>query len=540
MEKVYIFGHRNPDTDSVTAAITLSYLKNKLGMNTVPVVLSSINNETKFVLDYFKVPVPIFLNDVKITIKDLSYKKNYTILKDQSIYDAYIKMEKAGISKIPVVDGEKNLLGILSMKDIARFEFIGDYNKIDTYYDSILTVIDGKEIYKCSDIITGNLRVAGYRSSTIINEEKIEENDIVIVGDRHSIIEYAINRGVKLLILTGNHELKKEHLKMAKQNKVNIISTPYDTLTTAKKFNFANNVITIVNDDKVLCIEENASLSDFIAIANKTRYSYYPVISSNNKCLGILRYSDVGYNNRKKVILVDHNSYEQSAIGLDEAEILEIIDHHNIGAIGTNMPINFRNMPVGSTNTIIYILYNENKIKIPKDMAGLMLSGILSDTLILNSPTTTEIDKEAVKALSKIAKIDYKKYGFEMLKAGSSLKEKTKEEILYTDFKIYPVLDDKIGLGQISTLNVEEIMSEKEEYIKLLNDISNHNGYRFVILFITDIIKNGTYCLYSDEAGDIIKRAFKLKSIDQGVFLKDIISRKKQILPKLMMEMENN
>jgi len=537
MEKVYIFGHRNPDTDSVTAAITLSYLKNELGMNTTAAVLSAINNESKYVLEYFNVPEPIFLNDVKIKIKDLNYKKNYTINKEASIQQAYDKMEKVGISKIPVVDNSKKLLGIVSMKDIARSEFAGNYNKIDTYYDSVIEVLEGIIVNKCDDVIKGNLKVAAYRSTTIIRENKFGPNDIVIVGDRESVIEYAISSKVKLLVLTGNHQIKHEHLKLAKKNKVNIIKTKYDTLVTSKKFNFCNNVITIVNDDKVLCIDENESLSDFITIANNTRFSYYPVMDSKDKCLGILRYSDVGHNNRKKVILVDHNSYEQSAIGLDEAEILEIIDHHNIGTVGTNMPINFRNMPLGSTNTIIYLLYIENKVKITRELAGLMLSGILSDTLILTSPTTTDIDRQAVKILSEIAQVDYQEYGLNMLKAGSSIKGKTKQQALYTDFKTYPIDNEKIGLGQISTLNIDEIFNEKQEYIQLLNEVSNYNEYKFVVLFVTDIIKNGSYCLYSDKAEDIIKRAFNLKKIEQGVFLKGVVSRKKQILPKILMEM---
>ena len=539
MEKIYVFGHRNPDTDSVTAAINLSYLKNKLGMQTVPAVLSPINNETKFALDYFKVEEPIFLNDVKIAIKDLKYKKHYTVYYNDSVFNAYHKMEKAGISKIPVVDRDKKLIGIFTMKDIAFYESNGNYNVIDSSYDNIVEAINGVSILKFDNVIQGNLLIAGYRSTTIIEEQLLNENDILIVGDRHSIIEYAINARVKLIVLTGNHEMKSEHLELAKKNKVNVIKTSYDTLTTSKKFDFCNNVITMVIDKNVLCVEENESLSDFIAVANRTRYSYYPVVDANEKCLGVLRYSDIGNNNRKKVILVDHNSYDQSAVGLDEAEILEVVDHHNIGSIGTRQPINFRNMPLGSTNTIIYLMYKENKIKIPKDIAGLMLSGILSDTLILTSPTTTDIDKEAVKVLSKIARVNYQKYGFEMLKAGCSISGKSLEEVLYTDYKVYTVDDKKIGLGQVPVINVNEIFDRKQEYIDLLNEITEKNGYKFTMLFITDIINHGTYCLYSDNADKYLALAFKLKHVSEGVFLKDVVSRKKQILPKLMMILEN-
>lgn len=538
MEKTYIFGHRNPDTDSVTAAITLSYLKNRLGFDTVPAVLSSINLETKYALNYFKVKEPIFLNDVKIKVKDLNYTKNYSVTEKESISDAYHKMLEAGISKIPIIDDAKKLLGILTMNDIAKQQFSDNIDLIDSTYDNILKAIGGTELLRFDDTITGNLTVAAFRSSTILSSVKLDKDSILIVGDRHSIIEYAVNSGIKLLIITGNHEIKEEHLEIAKANKVNIITTPNTTVITSRKINLGNNVSTLPYKKDVLCIKEYENVSDFAKIAAKTRYSYYPAINEDDECVGILRASDVTYDKKKKVILVDHNSYEQSAVGLDETEILEIVDHHNIGSIGTNMPINFRNMPVGSTNTIIYILYKENNVGIPERIAGLMLSGILSDTLILTSPTTTELDEEAVIYLSSLAGVDYRDYGLNMLKAGSSLKGKSKEEILYTDYKTYPVDDDRIGLGQISTTTPEEILDEKEAYIDLLNSVAEANNYFFVALFITDIINNGSYVLYSTRAGEVLKKVYKNVEIEQGAFLENVVSRKKQILPNIMLEMQ--
>ena len=236
--------------------------------------------------------------------------------------------------------------------------------------------------------------------------------------------------------------------------------------------------------------------------------------------------------------MVDHNSYEQSAIGLEDANILEIIDHHNIGTIGTNMPISFRNMPVGSTNTIIYKLYKENRVAIPKNIAGLMLSGILSDTLILTSPTTTDIDRDAVMELSKLAKVDYKVYGNLMIKAGSSLAGMTYEQVLYKDYKNYTIGKDKVGLGQVITMDIEEVMNVKDEYVKLLNTVSESNNYLFVCLFVTNILENGTYVLFSDRAKDVLESSFGIKDIKQGQFLKGIVSRKKQILPVLMNDMD--
>ena len=538
-DKVYVFGHRNPDTDSVTAAISLAYLKRKLGMDAEARVLSAINLESKYALNYFNVSEPMFLNDVKIKVSDLDFTKNYSVTEEDSVNDAYERMVEAGISKIPVIDDAKKLLGIVTMKDIAHEQFSDNIDLVKTTYDNILETIDGEEVLRFEDNIEGNLLVASYKSTTIKENITFNNSHILMVGDRHSIIEYAIECGVKLLIITGPNTIKEEHLELARKNKVNIINTKYNTIMAARRINLANNISTLSYNKNVLCINEHENVSDFMSIANTTRYSYYPVINEDDECVGILRLSDVDYNNRQKVILVDHNNYEQSAIGLDEAEILEIVDHHNIGSIGTNMPINFRNMPVGSTNTILYILYRENNVKIPKDIAGLMLSGILSDTLILSSPTTTDLDKEAVDALSKIAGVDYKEYGLDMLKAGSSLKGKTREEVLYTDYKNYPVGDKKIGLGQLSTTNPDEILEVIDEYVELVNEVADANDYYLVCLFVTDIINKGSYVIYSRRAEDILRRVYKNEELTQGTFLEGVVSRKKQILPGIMLEMES-
>ena len=534
MEQVYIFGHRNPDTDSVTSAITLSYLKNKLGINAIPVILSSINRETKYALNYFGVKEPIFLNDVKLKVKDLDYSKGYMATPDYSIYDAYKKMSIEGISKIPIVDSNKKLLGIVGMKDIAEDCLNGNVSTIDSYYRHILTAIDGEKILKFDNIIKGHLINPGYNSETFINEIKLKPNDILITSNRYSIIDYAISSKVKLIILTSDEDLIPEQLKLARQNKVNIIRTKLASLDTIKKIRFCNNVGLIINTSKIHTVNENMDLSSFIAAAEKTRYTYYPIIDNNKKCLGIIKFAEVGYNNKKKVILVDHNSYEQSAIGLEEADILEIVDHHNISNVGTTHPINFRNMPVGSTNTIIYLMYKENNIKITKEMAGMMLSGILSDTLILNSPTTTNIDKDAVNNLSRIAKVDYKKYGYDMISYGTKLVGKTKEEVLYTDFKKYPTDSGTIGLGQIFTTNIADIDKDKKEYVDMLNTVAKNNDYKFVALFVTDIIKSGTYVYYSTGGKEILENAFSIENVEEGTYLENILSRKMQILPCIL------
>ena len=523
MEKVYIFGHRNPDTDSVTAAITLAYLKRKLGMNAIPAILSSINKETKYALNYFKEKEPIFLNDVKMKVKDLDYLKDFMAKDDTSIYEVYNKMHKAEISKIPITDKTKKIVGIISMTDIAE-NCLNNTHKLETDYTSILNTINGIKVLKYDNLIKGNI---------VINKNiLLKSNDIVIIENEKEI-DYVVNYKIKMLILTDGIDLNQDELNSAKNNKINIIKTTNSYLNTIKRINFCNFISTITKDYPVSVTNENCDLSSFISSAEKTKFTYYPIVDNNNKCLGIVKFGKVSYNHKKKVIMVDHNSFSQSAIGIEETEILEIVDHHNLSNNSTNKPINFRNMPVGSTNTIIYLMYKENNIKIPKNIAGLMLSGILSDTLILNSPTTTNIDKDAVNNLSRIAGVDYKKYGFDMISYGTDLRGKTKEEILYNDFKRYPTNSGTIGLGQIYTTNIKDIEKEKDSYIDMLNNVAKINEYKFLALFVTDIIKNGTYVYFSKEGKDILSEAFNI-DITQGYYIDGILSRKLQILPNIL------
>lgn len=533
MDKIYIFGHKKPDTDSVTSAISLSYLKRALGYNTTPMILGNINNETKYVLEYFKVDVPKYLNDVKLQIKDLEYGKNNFINGSESVYNTFGFMSDKAISNIPIIDNDHSFLGTVSMKDISKDLIKGDFEELDTKYNNILNVLKAKELLRFDDVIKGHIIIASYRSTTFMENIDLSNDNILIVGDRHSIIEYAINSKIKMLILTGSSKIKEEHLELAKKNRVNIIKTDLNTFSAARMIVLSKPISYIMNKTNIVSFNENDYVDDFVEIANKTRYSYFPVVNNSNKCLGILKLADTSYKNKKKVILVDHNEYEQSADGLNEAEILEIIDHHKIGSIGTNAPINFRNMPVGSTNTIIYMLYKENHVKIPQDMAGLMLSGIISDTLLFKSPTTTAIDKKTVEELADISNIDYKEYALNMFKAGSNLKDKTENEIFYTDFKSFNIDNKNVGVSQVSTINADEIIEHKDKYSSLMNEIARNNEYYISALFITDILKEGSYIFYNESSFNILNECFG-PELTQGKFLPNIISRKKQIIPAIM------
>lgn len=540
MEKTYIFGHRKPDTDSICAAITLSYLKNCLGQHTIPVTLSSLNDETKFVLDYFKIQDPPYLNDVKLQLRDINYHKNFMIDYHESIYDAFKKMNDNNISAIPITNKQK-LIGIVSLKDMTRDFIEGNYENIDTSYDNIVRVLNGRQILKFNDEIKGNLIVASYKSTTIIESVLMCSNDILIVGDRHSVIEYAINSNVKLIILVGKANLKEEHYQMATRNKVNIIKVDATSLKTVKRINLCNYISTLIFNNRPVSFLETDYVNDFLEKSSKIRHTNYPIVNAKNNCLGLLKIADVNDSNPKKVILVDHNEAVQSAEGIDEADILEIIDHHRIGTLNTKKTINFRNMAVGSTCTIIYQLFEENDIKIPQDIAGLLLSGILSDTLMFKSPTTTSIDSKSAMKLAEMANLDYEKFAMKMFKAASNFKNITdKEDVLYRDFKNYTIDNNKVGIGQIFTLNIDDIMDEKDEYIKLLEREAENNNYDIILFVVTDIVKNGSYIFYNQKAINTLENSFRIEKLYQGYYLQDFLSRKKQIIPNIMDALDKN
>ena len=534
MKATFVFGHKKPDTDSVCSAIALSYLKNALGGNAIPRILGDINNETKFVLDYFHVKEPMYLNDVKLQIKDIEYGKDLYCDRHESLYRAISYMRKYHLSSIPVVNHRKKLLGLLSMKDIMEELISWDYDVIKTSYDNILDTLQGEEVLRFDEEIEGNVLVASYRSTTFIKDIPLDQNSILIVGDRHSIIEYAVESGIKLLVVTGNNEIKEHHLEIAREKGVNVIKTKLRTFNVVKVVGMCNYAETLMYKENIVSFQEKDYVKDFMEQANKLRYKVYPVLNPIKECLGVVQVEDAINKHRKKVILVDHNEMEQSVDGLEEAEIIEIVDHHKIGTIGTSQPINFRNMTVGCTSSIIYLLFKENKITIPKDIAGLMLSAIISDTLLFRSPTTTELDKEIAYNLSEIAKVNMEEYAYEMFKKGSSLKGKEMEEILFTDFKNFSLENHKIGISQINTLDIEELELKKEEFLKVLENTVKEQHYEMILLFATDIMKEGSYVYYNEKSKEIVENAFGIENIYQGYFLPSIVSRKKQMIPAIV------
>ena len=539
MEKVLVFGHKNPDTDSVTSAIALAHLKNiKKKKEYVPCVLGEVNNETKYVLNHFKVNKPLYLNDTKLQVSDLKYKKDCFLYDTSTLNELYHFMQKEEVSGVPICDRSKKYLGIVTMKDLLKIIIDPHYDLLDTSYDNILEMIKGKELLRFKEKIFGRIILSAYKTTDFEENINLSSENILIIGNRFNIIKHAIDAKVRLIIVVGTRKLSDDIIKLAKKNKVDIILSMQDALYVSKMLILSNFIRHILVKTNNTLIDENMYVNDFLTIANKYKYTNYPVVNRKGIILGLLRSSDIEDKEKKKVILVDHNEFSQSVDGIEEAEIQEIVDHHKIGNINSSSPINFRNMAVGSTNTIIYEMYKEAKIKPPCEIAGLMLSGIISDTLLFHSPTSTIKDERTAHELANIAKVDMEKYAKGMFEAAASIKGKTIEELIYNDFKSFNINNRKIGIGQMTVIDYKKVLKDQNKYVEVLEKISKEHDYDIIAFCITDVINSNTYLLYNLKAKTVFETIFDADPIYEGYMLKGVVSRKKQIIPLLMEELK--
>jgi len=532
---ILIFGHKNPDTDSVVSAISLSFLKNKLGYKSTPCILGSLSKESSFVLDYFQLEAPKKIEDVKVQIQDLDFHKTQGISENTSILSAYNLMDEEGIATLAIVDKEKELLGIVSIKDIAVSLISGDFRKLETSMENLLSDLDATLLSQGLQFFKGNVSVIDDYYKTI--RGKLSSDDIIIVGDRYDIIEYAIASKVQLIVVTGNREIPEKFLMQAQEQKISMISVPYDSLYTTRVIDQCNYIAKIMRSGNIVRFSEEEYLEEAKEIMSQSHYRNYPVINRDQKFSGFVSRKHILNPKRKQTILVDHNEYAQSAQGLEESEILEIIDHHKLGDISTTMPISFRNNPVGSTATIIYSMFRENQIDIPAPVAGALLSGILSDTLSFRSPTTTKEDRKAVESLNTILNYDLEAYAMKMFKAGTSLEGQGIEEIFYKDYKEFNLDFHKAGISQVFTLDIDEVFRQKKAFLSFIHQTHKKENHDITLLLVTDIIKEGSYILYAAKKPSLISSAFRIPK-EQGVFIPGVVSRKKQVIPKLLNAIE--
>ena len=539
MCNTYVIGHKNPDTDSVTSAISLAYLKHKLGIEVEPRVLGAVNPETQFALNTFNVKTPQYLNDVKIQIKDVDFSRDHVINEDAPIIDAFNYMHENGITGIPLVDKDKYFKGYVSLKEIAADMIYNESLYVDTSFDNLIKVLDADSYYKVDDHIEGFAHAATFDDATFIKDVPLDNKTILIVGDRKQIIEHALKVGVKLIIMVHAKQLTEQQMKIAAENNINIISSNKSSFKIARVLCLANPIKSIQREEKCTTVGLNDYLTDVEDVVAKLKHTNYPVVTGDNKCVGMIRTLDLKKVNKKKVILVDHNTTTQTVDGLYESEIVEIVDHHNLGDIVTSTPINIRSMSVGSTNTIIYHMYKENNIEIPKDIAGLMLSGILSDTLCLKSPTTTKVDIEIANALAKIAEVEVEKYGLELLESGVSIKGLNADDIIFKDSKRFETNGHEFSVSQVFTTNFDEFKPRVNELIAELNKEAERNNLEVCALFVTDFLNNNSYLLYSDNSKNLLENAYNVDDLEQGHLLEGVVSRKKQMVPVIMEVLSN-
>lgn len=538
MDKVYIFGHKNPDTDSVTSAISLAHFKRMQGVIAEPRVLGTINAEAEYALNKFGIEAPRYLNDVKVKVKNVGFNKDYKINECASILDAFNFMNNQSITGLPLVDDKDNFKGYVSLKEIAADMIYNESMNINTSFDNLLKVLDAKDYFKVDDHINGYARTVTFDDSTFINDVNLDKNSILILGDRTQIIDHALKIGIKLIIMVNYKELSDSQMKIAAEKGTNIIFSRKTSYEIVRVLCLANPIKSIKRKEKCITFSVNDYLSDVKTAIDKFKHTNYGILNADDVCIGMLRSMDINKVKKKKVILVDHNTFSQSADGLDEAEIVEIVDHHNLGDIVTSIPINVRSMAVGSTNTIIYHMYNEHGIDIPKNIAGIMLSGILSDTLCLKSPTTTKVDIYVAHRLAKIADVDIDSYGLDLLASGVSIDGLSANEIIMKDCKKYEINDQKILIAQVFTTNFEDYMPRINELVNELNNEANSDNFRLCALFVTDFFTHNSYLIYSDNSEDILKSAYDAEKLHQGYMLEGVVSRKKQMVPFIMDALE--
>lgn len=535
---IYITGHKNPDTDSICSALSYAELKRKLGANNAKAVrLGSVSKETQFALGYFKMQAPELIESVKAQVSDLNFDPAETIKPAESIKKAWEMINKSSGKTLSVVDEEGKLIGIASQSTItSTYMDVWDsavIQKSGTSMSNIIDTLSAAEVLLSQGTpkLKGKIVVAAMEPDTA--GPFINEGDIVICGDRKDTQEMIIRNKAALMIVTGGHVPADDVVEKAKAAKCSIISTKHDTFTASRLIPLSVPVEYIMTRDNLVSFKVDDFVDDVREVMLNTRFRSYPVLDNDNKVVGnISRYHLISPE-KKKVILVDHNEKSQSVNGLEDAELLEIVDHHRIADIQTSNPIYFRNQPVGCTATIVANMYFENGLEPSREIAGLLCSAIISDTLLFKSPTATKADKVVVEKLAPIAGIDPEKYAKEMFRAGSALAGKSAEDIFNQDFKEFHIGDLKLGVSQISTVDTESLKPLRSEILSLMNNKAKSEKYDLLILMLTDILDEGSELIVIGERKDLAEKAFNTAIPGDSVYVPGIMSRKKQVIPPL-------
>lgn len=542
MSQTYVVGHKNPDTDSICSAIAYANYKNIMtGSNDYQAFRAGqLNEETQFVLKACKVTAPPMLMDLRAQVSDLNIKNVESVRSTISIKKAWNLMKEVGVVTLPVVKGRK-LEGIINISDIATsyMDVYDNYilEKSQTTYKQIAETLDGRIV--CGNVkrnkVTGKVFTAVATPETM--EEKIESGDIVILGNRYEAQLCAIEMGAGCIVVCEKAPVSITISRLAQENGCTIISSPHDAFLVSRLIFQSIPLDYVMKKDNLITFKLDDYVDDIKKVMTEKRHRDFPVLDKHGNYVGMISRRNLLGAPKKKVIMVDHNESKQAVSGIDAAEIVEIIDHHRLGTIETISPVLFRNQPVGCTATIIYGLYKESNIEIDVTMAKLMCSAIISDTLLFKSPTCTQNDIDAGNALAELAGIDIKNYAHEMFFAGSNISEKSAKELFTGDFKKFSIGEITFGVGQVSCMDSDELAQVKKKIYTYMKEQYKTLGMDMLFFMLTDMMLPGTELLYvGDGAERLVEDALSATPKDGSVMLPGVVSRKKQIIPRLMME----
>ncbi len=541
-ERIFVIGHKNPDTDSICSAIAYADIKNRTSQKVKYVAkrAGQINEETEYVLNRFGMQPPGYLSNIGTQVKDMDIRMSPEADKSMSLKNAWDLMMEKSIVSLPIRDREGQLEGLITIGDIAKtyMDTTDSYllSRAKTQYRRIAETIGGTVIEGNEHGYFANGKVMVGTANPEMLKSYVEEDDLIIMGDREEDHLQAIAQNVSGIIVGMGIEVTEKVIKLAHEREIIIIRSPYDTFTIARLINQSIPVKYIMKTDNLVTFSTEDFTDDIQNEMIKHRHRAFPVINKKGKCIGTISRRNFLDMHKKKVALVDHNEKDQAVDNIEKAEIVEIIDHHKLGSLETMTPISFRNQPVGCTATILYEMYGEQKLEISPTIAGLLCAAIISDTLMFRSPTCTLSDKMAAGALALIAGIDIEKFAREMFKAGSNLKDKSPEEIFYQDYKKFIAEGDiNFGVGQISSMDTEELAVIKERLVPFMVSECGRHGVTRVYFMLTNIIEESTELLYyGDGSEEMAKIAFHMDPVDGAFDLKGVVSRKKQLIPALM------
>lgn len=536
---VYVSGHRNPDTDSICSAIAYSYLLNATNKyNAVPVRLGEINRETEYVLKRFGVEHPVLLKTVKQKVEDLNYDKVTVFSKDLTLKTAWFLLKQQNLKSAPILDEHGQLLGLLSTSNIIE-GYMDQWDsevlkKAKTPVENVIDTLEADVIYlnESLKVVEGDIHIAAMSGSEA--KKRIHENDVVIVGgDRSDDLEELISVKPSLIVLTGSLTADENVVKKCEEQGISIISTPFNTYQTSQQIVQAIPVEYVMIKGDIKTFSTDDTLDYMKEVMSETRYRGYPVIDLNNRCVGSISRFALLKGLRKKVILVDHNERGQSIPGIEEADILEIVDHHRVADIQTVGPLLFRGEPLGSTATIVTKMFDELDVEMPSPIAGLLLGAVVSDTLLFKSPTCTPVDTKIAKKLAEIAGVDIQEFAMEMFKAGTSLVGKTVDEIFNQDLKKFSFDNLQVGVAQVNSMDIEGFLPYKKDMLDYMNKFAEDNNLEFTLLLLTDIINANSEIFVGGPRPELVEKAFNVQLTECQGTLAGVISRKKQVVPAI-------